>query len=209
MQPYSLNVAPHSCCAERAHTAPITRACCAPCRRPASRSTSWRDRALGPVPPLWRPSMAAARLWDADGIWRGAAPGTFLSLETVVARGRLAVSPAGRGACGPASAQRPGPAWLSNRVHIGRSNQCRAAAGGAGGRGDCAAPSPGQAKGGRRVVVADCGRAARRGTARDTFAATLWQLIRGAAHVSRPPGPAPRSPLRRRAHRKSRSAWIS
>ena len=68
-----LNAGPRWCCAAPVSTARITRASSAPFRKPASRSTSWRARASAPASAAMAAIDGAARLFDADGIWRSAA----------------------------------------------------------------------------------------------------------------------------------------
>ena len=88
--PILLSAARRSCCAAPVPTARTTRACCARCRRPASRSTSWPGRVSAQPPPRWPRSTAARRLWDADGIWRGARRAIAVPLEVAAARRRVA-----------------------------------------------------------------------------------------------------------------------
>ena len=131
-----------------------------------------------------------ARLWDADGIWRGAAPRTFYRwkrplraagwlclLLAVVLATPLLLSALGL----------PGyPIAFISAAVINVALLLAVLAGVA----IAQRRAPVRRRAGDAWWWRILGAPLDGDAARDTFAATLWQLIRGAAHVSRPPGPA-------------------
>ena len=79
-----------------ARTARTTPACCARSRKPASRSTCVAGHGVGAASAALAAIDGGARLWDADGVWRGAAARELLRLDA-----RRCAAPAGsRGAAG-------------------------------------------------------------------------------------------------------------
>lgn len=133
----------------------------------------------------------AARLWDADGIWRGAAIRTFYRWKWPLrAAGWLCLLLVAMLAAPLLFLALGLPGYPIEFISVALMDIAALLAVLAAGVAIAQHRVPARRKARGAWWWRILGAPLDADTARDTFAASLWQLIRGAAHVARPPGPA-------------------